>query len=360
MAADMFESNVKPLEGNLFNLRNYDLVFVAREAPPAALEHAVNRLQTLFAEDPIFASKDAKPEVFCSWYSLDSDYDAVLADARESLRAADQTEVDYNRTEQNNVLKPIRAEMVGRLEQILANLDISGMARRQTVCTMIPGQPSQTLFEEIYISIADLQKQATPGIDLLANPWLFQHLTHTLDKRLMAALIKGTMAVDRPFSINLNVASILSPEFRNFDDIVTAQLRGRLVIELNKLDVFADMGAYLFARDYLHERGFRLCLDGLTHMTLPYYDRAKLGFDLIKMYWPPDSLDDMRPETIAELRRAVMEAGQARTILCRCETHRAVEIGQQLGIVMFQGRYVDRTLATGKAAMGTSTATRGS
>jgi EAL domain-containing protein (putative c-di-GMP-specific phosphodiesterase class I) len=350
MAADMFENSVKALDGQMFALKNNDLVFVARGAPFPALDRAVNRLRALFGEDPIFEYKDQHPETFCSWYRLDTDFEALREDAREALRIAEQADIDYNRPDPTLGLTPIRADLLARLEQNLAHLDVTNMARRQTVCTMIPGQAPQALFEEIYVSIADLQARATPGVDLLADPWLFQYLTQTLDKRLMATLIRNGVPADRPFSINLNVASILSPDFRRFDEIVTPQLRGRLVIELNKLDVFADMGAYLFARDYLHERGFRLCLDGLTHLTLPYYDRARLGFDLIKIHWTPDSIDDVLPEMMPGLHRIVMEAGQARTILTRCETQRAVEIGQQLGIVMFQGRFIDRAWAARKAA----------
>ncbi|HUY67671.1 MAG TPA: hypothetical protein VMV79_00015 [Alphaproteobacteria bacterium] len=350
MAADMFESSVQTLDGHLFALRNRDLIFIGHEDAAAALGHAVGRVQALFGEDPIFRVSTARPRPFCSWYRLETDYDALHRDAGDALHEAEQAEIDYSHRDPSAGLMPIRADLMGRLEHSLVNLDVTNIARRQTACTIIPGQAPQALFEEIYVSIGDLQALATPGIDLLTDPWLFRYLTHTLDKRMMAMLMRGGAPTDRPFSINLNVASILTPEFRRFDEIIAPQLRGRLVIELDKLDVFADMGAYLFVRDYLHERGFRLCLDGLSHLTLPYYDRTKLGFDLIKIYWTPDGIEDMHPDLMPNIRRTVMETGQARTILCRCETERAIEVGQQLGIVMFQGRQVDQALATAHAA----------
>lgn len=338
MAIDVFETSVSRLEGQLFILKNNDLVFIARESPFAALDKAVNQIRVLFS-DPVFQEKE--PEGFCVWYRLDNDYAELLAAAKRLLHDAEQARIDYVR-DTYEMGRPIGPDVLARLEQSLSKVDMTNIARRQMACTLIEGQPPQPLFEEIYVSIADLQNIVTPGINLLANIWLFQYLTHTLDKRIMLMLMRDGIPTDRPFSINLNVATILSPEFRRFDSIISPQLRGRLVIEFNKIDVFSDMGAFLFARDYLRERGFRLCLDRLTHLTLPYYDRMKLGFDLIKIQWMPDSIDNMLPEMIPEVRRIIMDAGQSRAILCRCETARAIEIGQKLGIVMFQGRYVDR------------------
>lgn len=349
MATDMFESNVRAVEGRLFVLRNNDIVFIAREPPLTALNKAVDRLQALFAEDPVFEYRTAKGENFCTWYRFDTEYDKFLGACRQILKDAEQAAADYVRPDSTEGMTPIQPELLARLEQALSKTDLTNIVRRQMACTLAPGEPPKALFEEVYVSIRDLQNLATPGVDLLADPWLFQYLTHTLDKRLLAMLIRDG-APQGPFSLNLNVGTVLSPEFRRFDETLAQRPRSRFVIEFNKLDVFSDMGAFLFARDYLRERGFRLCLDGLTHLTLPYYDRARLGFDLIKIHWMPDGIDDILPEMMPIIRKGIMDAGQARTILCRCENARAVETGQQLGIVMFQGRYIDKLFAQSKTA----------
>jgi len=352
LATDMFAGSVQPLEGRLFVLHNQDLVFIARTPKLTAIDRAIDRLRTLFSEDPVFADQDAIPESFCTWYRLEEDFESLQEAARQWRQDAEQAQIDYVRKDASEGLAPIDPELLARLEYTLGKTDMTNFARRQLVCTLIKGQPPQPLFEENYVSILELQNRITPGVNWLAEPWLFRRITHTLDRRLMAMLMKNDAPDPRPFSINLNVTSVLGPEFRHFDEIVSKRLRGRLVIEFNKLDVFADMGAFLFARDFLHERGFRVCLDGLTHLTLPYYNRARLGFDLIKLIWRPDGLEDMLPDMIPALRDIVREAGQARTILCRCDTASAINVGQQLGIVMFQGRYVDMLhgLATKRAA----------
>src|SRR3546814_7094280 len=87
--------------------------------------------------------------------------------------------------------------------------------------------------------------------------------------------------------LNINIASVLSPRFLEFDARLDKTRRNTIVIELQKMDVFADMARYLFAREFLLDRGYRICLDGLTSLSLPFIERQKLGFDLIKLHWTP-------------------------------------------------------------------------
>ena len=358
IAITTFANNVKPFEGHLFILSNNDIIFVAKDITKTMLDAVVGRLRVLFINDPLMHSNDEDIH-FCDWYNIETDYEKLLELSYMYLKVAEQTRQTAepaNVAPKDGTLTPIRPELLAKLENTLANADLSNVVRRQTVCTLFEGQPPQTLFEEIFVSIDDLQNVATPGIDLRANRWLFQYLTQTLDRRVLHMLIRDGIRGDMPFSLNLNVATVLSQDFVRFEEVIAPQLRNRLVIEFNKIDVFSDMGSFLFARDYLRDHGFRLCLDGLTHHTLNYYSRSHLGFDLIKIYWTPDGLDSVMPETLPALRNIIMETGQARTILCRCENSQAVEVGQQLGIVMFEGRHVERLLSSSRITSPLTTA----
>lgn len=345
IAIDSFSQKIRNFEGQLFQLYNGDLFFIAKDVSLEQLNAAVDRLRGLFGEDPIVQFRQADGgKDFCTWYKVEAEYEKLYQKVRAILVAAELTYSLPEHTaqaEKGKSLTAIQPEMLAKLERLLEKADVSSIAKKQVACTLIEGKAPIPLFEEIFVSIEDLQAAATPGVDLLGNRWLFQYLTQTLDRRIMTMLTRDNAAPNRPFSLNLNVASVLSPEFSRFEQSLSPQMRGRLVIEMNKIDVFADMGAFCFARDYLRELGFRICLDGLTHHTVAYYDRAKLGFDLVKLYWTPDSIDNMRPELIPGVRGIIMETGQARTILCRCDSARAIEIGQELGIIMFQGRHVD-------------------
>lgn len=356
IAADSFASFVSGFEGQLFRLNNNDVLFIAKDTTVTVLEAAVDRIKILFSQEPLLETYTIKgTSQFCTFYHLDKDYDELLAVAADLLKEAGIRRGLFENTAVQSPAKapPVYPDILSRLEQSLGTVDVTNLARRQTVCTLIDEVTPQPLFEEVYVSISDLQNSVAPGIDLNANTWLFRYLTHTLDQRIMLMLIRDGVSSTRPFSLNLNVQTILTPDFVKFEAAITPQLRGRLVIEMNKLDVFSDMGAFMFARDYLHDHGFRLCLDGLTHHTLSYYNRVKLGFDLIKLNWTPNAIDDMLPSKMPEVRNLVMETGQAHTILCRCDDEKAIQIGQELGIVMFQGRQVDRLLTAARIPMQT-------
>ena len=150
--------------------------------------------------------------------------------------------------------------------------------------------------------------------------------------------------IDSSFSINLNVQTILAAPFLNFDASLKAVARGTVVIELQTIDIFSDMGNYMFARDFMRERGYRIALDGLNHSTMQFIDRDRLGFDLLKLTWSPEMADDVSGTRIAELKENVDRCGRARIILTRCDSDEAIRFGQSLGITVYQGRYIDRML----------------
>ena len=65
-----------------------------------------------------------------------------------------------------------------------------------------------------------------PDFDLASNLWLFQHLTQTLDARMLSMLIRNDdKSIASSFSINLNVHTILSPPFLDFDASLKAVAR---------------------------------------------------------------------------------------------------------------------------------------
>ena len=351
IATDSFATFVTGFEGHLYKLDNDDLFFITKDVTESVLEAIVDRVKLLFSQEPLLETRTVTGKSrFCTYYSLEDEYDDLLITVSELLKVANIRRGLFASTDETIPAppKPVSPDILARLESSLETVDVTNLARRQTVCTLVDDITPQPLFEEIYVSIADLQQIVAPGIDLSSNPWLFRYLTQTLDQRLMLMLMRDGVTSSRPFSLNLNVASILTPEFARFEKIITPQLRGRLVIEMNTLDVFSDMNAFLFAKDYLHDHGFRLCLDGLNHHTLPYYSRTQLGFDLVKLNWTPNALDSMLPSIMPEIRNLIMETGQAHTILCRCDNEKAVATGQDLGIVMFQGRQIDKLLAAAR------------
>ena len=136
----------------------------------------------------------------------------------------------------------------------------------------------------------------------------------------------------------------MSNEFLAFDDNITAGRRGAMIIELQAVDIFSDLGAFAFAREFVQEKGYRVCLDGLTHITMGMLHRDRLGLDLVKLLWDPEMVD--AGEVMhRRIREVVERTGPTRLVLCRVDTREAVDFGQAMGLVLFQGRYVEQLIA---------------
>jgi hypothetical protein len=343
IAVNTFQRLVRGYAGQTFSLANGDIVFICRGASAEELEAAAERLRTLFVEDAPAAPDDASGAPFHTAYDLERGYDSLL-------RAAEALDLAEQRLRRTVAVAPpaptltaIDAKELAHVTAALTQADLSALIRRQPICAMTADAAPVPVFNELYVSIADLQRAIAPTVNLAANRWLFQHLSETLDRRVLAVLpARDDAALAARFSLNLNVATLLSPIFLAFDDRVGAPTRSTLVLELQAFDILADFGAFLFARDMARERGYRVCVDGLTYLTLPLVDHARLGADFLKIVWMPEMT--AAHARLSELRRAVERAGPSRIILCRCSSAAALETGQALGLVMFQGRHVDALL----------------
>ncbi len=346
IALNTFDMLLGQFEGYTFNLRNNDLIFIGPVEAHAKLDEVITKLRYLFNMDPLVGQNNDGG--FASWLTLDRDYPALVDYARklhQSVQTGQPAHFGEKIKGERIIINP---DQLGWLEDALGRADVSNMVRNQPVCTITGGKPA-AVFHELYVSIADLEATVVPGVDLTGNRWLFQYLTETLDKRMLVHLAEEGERSSRAFSFNMNVGTLLSPEFQKFDQRVSTGLRGRLVIELQTIDVFSDMAAYLFARDFVVGRGYRVCLDGLTHFTAPFVDRRKLGFDFVKIYWTPDMADADLARVTSEMQDKGDEQAISRIILCRCDDDLAVDSGLKMGIGLFQGRYVDKLMRESEA-----------
>lgn len=352
-ATGNFEPFVKAMNGQLFVLKNMDLVFVFKNEIRPQVETAVQKIKFLFGDDPLVAEDGGQGRAFATWYDVERQFDDFLhmvqglVDAEQRRVTEAKSRVDARATLKARQEKgePLTPEVLARIETALARADLSNLVRRQFICTVddnnVPGQE----FSELFISIKDLRETLLPGVNLLSNRWLFQYLTETLDKRMLSMLSKtDRITLSGDISFNINVKTLLSPEFLGFDDNTAASRRGHMIIELQKEDIFADLGTYLFAREFVQHKGYRVCLDGLTHQTMGIIDRERLSADMAKLIWNPEMVDGGEP-LHQQIRAMVEKAGPRKIVLCRCDNREAIDFGKAVGVDLFQGRYVENLIA---------------
>jgi hypothetical protein len=358
VAASEFDVLLRKFNSELFQLSNGDIVFLWHGGSLADVDAVVLRLRYLFSDDPLANAAGSgdhdHPELLagpvdggpvsgklCSWFELEREYDRLclhLDELVESLQAG--TAAQASSAEQ-----PLEPAGLARLEASLASMDLAGLSRRQPVCAVLAQGRPQPLFSELHIAIRELARQLAPGVDLTADTWLFQRLAESLDRRLLTCLATREVIVPQgAISLNLRLATLLAPEFLTFDHEFRKGAAAPVIIELQLIDIFAELGAYLFIREFVRDRGYLICIDGLHHLHLPLIDRKRLGADLVKVIWSPDLLDITNEERRDGLKLAIKRAGVDRVILCRCDTTEAIRWGQSFGIRLFQGHYIDSRL----------------
>lgn len=355
IAVDAFDGLLKQVDGKVFLLSNSDIMFLCKGASAADIDAVVTRIRLLFSDDPLAQEGTDDDAHFATWYELDSKFNDLVALAKKLAAEAEQRKRGIKTTasgaapaQAQRVRHPLSPLLLGKLEGLLARTDLSNLMRRQSICAMTPGSPPQQLFRELYISIADLQKTVVPDVDLFADQWLFQRLTQTLDRRMLALMSRNDdSTLNSAISLNLNVSTVLSPEFLAFDKVIQTTARSSIVIELQKIDILADLGAFFFARDFLKERRYKVCLDGINHITFPFINREKLGVDLIKLVFSNEMYDEKPPARgFVPFRELIEQTGRARVILSRVDHEDAVKFAHSHGITLFQGRFFDNLLST--------------
>jgi len=352
-AETAFEDLTRTRSAWLYRLRNSDLMVVYERGETAASERAVLKLLKLWERDPLMQKfkSDARKNRISSWFELDADYDKLLTFAMRQAASSEKSvrktlpeliaarEMMRTSPERGTPLTPLE---LGRAEDSLARVDLSSFTRRQPVCAFVEDGKPEIVFTEVFVSIADLRETLMPRTDLTINPWLFQRFTQTLDRRVMAQIARRedrTLLRDG-FSINVNVSTVLSEEFLSFDDDFAPSTHD-VVLEMRLEDMLADPTSFAFARDFVNERGYRICIDGLTLQTFPFADPNRLGVAYAKLNWAQEMTAYGGTQTGQALKDMIRERKKGRTILARCDSEGAVKIGQQLGITLFQGRYID-------------------
>jgi EAL domain-containing protein (putative c-di-GMP-specific phosphodiesterase class I) len=355
IAIDCFVSLIKKFKGQIFLLENDDLIFVCKGATVAAIDDAILKLRFVFREDPLADGADDDDGArFCTWYDLEREYGEFKA-AVARMTAADGPHQrsqwpSEDRGKDRHAAPPgdpLDPQKLAQIENALMTMDITKLVRRQPVCVITRERLPSPVFCELYVSIAELRRVLMPDVDPMSDRWLFQHLTTVLDRRILALLPDLEATMPTPVSININIPTLLSPEFLTFDARIHGNAKKTILFELQNIDVFGDVAAYLFARDFLHQRNYRICLDGLTCFSFPLIDRKKLGVDMLKLYWSAEMGEEGNNERRAKLAEAVALAGPSRVVLSRCDDQEAISVGRTVGITMFQGRYVDHQLRGG-------------
>ncbi|HTZ70819.1 MAG TPA: hypothetical protein VMB71_09240 [Acetobacteraceae bacterium] len=321
LARDSIASLASADRAQQFELSRGRLVVIWRHRGGNELETALAALSLLLADLP--EGQIVPPGQIVSLYDLPEQGAWLLDELADESGPTLPGAVEATR--------PIDIAMLGRLEQTLSQADVSRFVRWRTVLRLADGAPVPA-WEERYVAAHDVAATLCPDRRIKADPWLFRRLTRTFDRRMLA-MVAGPQELrdSGPFALNLNVATILAPEFLRFDAVLPGTLRGAVTLNLIAADILADPATYTFARNFARSRGYRLLLRHASAALLSLFDVGAAELDYIQIdYTPefaadPDSLRLLLPPTATPVltgvaTQAAMEWARAqRFALVRAE-----------------------------------------
>ena len=360
---ETFEEVVRKSKGEIFALPNDDVLVFYNRNFDDEVKACLVKIRFLLHDDPAVRDIDDLEQgglvVFFFLKESAADFRAMVRsqlqatssdeakDGSQRSSAAKGAKLTSGVSVFNSTGKRLRRvltpEMLAKVQKILAVADFSSFIRRQAICAVIGKAAPQRVFEEVYVAIPDLRDMLLPDVDLTANPWLFLSLSETLDKRVLETISRhDDNSLAGNFSVNINVSTILSDEFLEFDDNINTFMKPSVILELQLADIFSDIKAFMLAKAFAQARGYKICIDGITVDKLKYLNRQNLNCDLIKIIWHPSFMDVIHEDK--HFMDYVNKAERAKMILCRIDDPQAVEVGNSLGINLYQGRYIQRML----------------
>jgi len=368
IAINLIHDLLKNFNGYIFVVGDHSIVVLCYGMDAPLRSKLVFQLRYLYMDDPLaYTDSGQENPDFCTIYDVHQEWNnfVELCSHMMSLtRPQPSPGMDPAFEEQLNELsdhsksddkdkssakpakkKDLNLPTLAIIERDLDHADLNRVVRRQAICAMQADMPPRRVFEELYINIAHLRQMLRAEADFLSDRWLFKYMTHILDRRMIALLRHNPARyLGSPVSLNLNVPTLLSPAFAEFDAAIKPAAKVAVIIEVPVVDVFADMTAFITARKEVQSLGYRVCLDGLSTESFTSINREKLGADLVKVQWNADRQSDLNSAENRDMLAAVQATGTNRIILCRCDDKNAIKYGQALGISLFQGRFLDGIL----------------
>lgn len=360
--------------GQLFPLANGDLVLLCRrpENLVGTAPRADDPLKLPQALAALFGAETADPGGIVSLWRLAEHAEPFIAYAAQRLDAAVPAAGD---ADEAPALGPPAEPRMDGLAALAAAPGFAELVQRQTAALIVRaagGRPARLrpLFRELGFRLPALAARFPPAREARADPFLFRHLAFHLDQRMLALLEAALPAEQAPqrlsyertknplwtlgppsglaLHLNLTLGSVLGPVFARFATICRA-LGVTLGVEIALIEAAADADFFAAARATIGQAGFRLVLDGVSHLALPLCRAEALAPDLLKLEWS-ERLTALGPAERRAVAASLAAIGPERVVLQRADAENAVLWGLAHGIRRFQGRHVDVMLGAARMA----------
>lgn len=326
----------------VFNLSNDDVIVLYKGIKFSLISDVCSKIEKLMLSRTTMVKQNPyREDSLYSIMELSLNFVSVIRFI-EGLQKGEGGDAPVEQTK-----PPISLEELGKIERAVQMFDLSPFMLNQPVVNIQNPTENEYEYFELYIAIKALEERLSPEYDITANRWLFSYFTSQLDQSVLRALNYGVDFLrGKRLGLNLNLATILSASFVKFDERLTTDLRGNVILEINKTDLIENVSMYKEVVDFAATRGYKICIDGLNDFWVTHMDLEYMACDYAKIIWSPD-MDSMSEEEIEALQEKVRQQENCRYILARCGTVSGLIWAEKMGISLVQGRVIDNILRKG-------------
>ena len=328
-----------PLKAHIYKLMNHNILCFIEKQPLISIERALSQFKRSLPLDPILADA-LKRDVFCQvfdlglkWRELDEIVQDIEHDPLFKIRKSD--------SEGNSISlidKGIDSETFTNLDKIITNSDLRPYLKRQPVYWYDGKEKPHKIASHLFLSIQKIQESLAISEPIMANVWLFKHLSTALDKQTLV-IMRELLEAKKIESLhaNINLRTIISSNFYRFFDNYTKQKPLSFCIDV--VDYMAHPDAMKFAKQLLAQKDCRLILSGITpnHIELLNFD--KIPASLFKINWGQGL-----KEHTDRVKSLINDFGAYKFILHQCTTEKEILAGLDCGIEQFQGFGIEKLL----------------
>ncbi|HYC05138.1 MAG TPA: hypothetical protein VED40_17730 [Azospirillaceae bacterium] len=325
----------------VFNLSNDDVIILYKGIKFSLISEVCSKLEKLLLSRTVMTKQNPyREDSLYSIMELSLNFVNVIRFI-EGLTAGEGAE------QQTETKPPITLEELGKIERAVQMFDLSPFMLNQPVVNIQNTEQNEFEYFELYIAIKSLEERLSPKYDITFNKWLFNYFTANLDQSVLKALNYGVDFLrGKRLGLNLNLSTILSASFVKFDERLTADLRGNVVLEISKTDLIENTNMYKEVVDFATSRGYQICIDGLNDFWVTHMDLEYMACDYAKIIWTDDMLNMTEGELDA-FQEKVRGQQNCRYILARCGTVNGLIWADKVGISLVQGRIVDNIMRKG-------------
>lgn len=329
IASNILQDQLRKAQGEMLTFADGDILLIFHEPNNKLIHDCVYQIQYLFEDyfDP--KSKTLSADNIIKIFLLKDDFNAFENICMDKLGSSANDNLEGGS-------HSMIAFIANRIEDNLSALNWSKMIKEKFIYT-VNNQPSKVISEYVidYLAIA---KFSGDDFNIYYNSHLKGFIRDYLDLQLMIKMTEITnISMPLPLMLGLSMPTLKSDNFSDLSKVIKETTRRRIIISVDVPEVYADIGEFFEVRDMLLKLGYKLCLSGLDNLSFLYSDRKQLGFDMVKLNWQPNLFKQNYNELEVQLKNKIQTIGSSRVILSNCGSSKAIDLGESLGISLFQG-----------------------